>query len=235
MRSIKLRTKLSLAFLVVGLCPAIVIGWISLSKAKSGVSSEVMNKLLAICETRRSQVEGFYKQCADDAKQMGANPFVVQAFNDLDAALDMAGSEPLRSLGDGEYDAPKSYRLAHETVIDALKAYTESGRYNDVYFIRGDKGQVAFSIQKDSDFGKPLGDGAAGLAQVWKAAKSGAVVVSDLSPHGSAGDRPRQFVAAPIKEGDEILGVVALQISRAAVEQIMNVRAGLGNSGEAYL
>ena len=235
MRSTKLRTKLSLAFLVVGLCPTIIIGWISLSKAKVGVSNEVMSKLLAICETRKSQVEGFYRQCADDAKQMGSNPFVVQAFNDLDAALDMAGSEPPRSLGDGEYEAPKSYRLAHEGVIDALKAYTESGRYTDVCFVRGNNGQVIFSIQKDSDFGTALSDGASPLTHVWKAARSGDVVVSDLAPHAAAGNRPMQFVAAPIKEGDEILGVVALRISRPAVERIMSVRAGLGQSGETYL
>ncbi|HLA83573.1 MAG TPA: methyl-accepting chemotaxis protein [Thermoguttaceae bacterium] len=238
MRSIKLRTKLSLAFLFVGLLPAGIIGGISLSKAKTAVSDEAMSKLRAIREMRKSQIEGFYRQCADDAKEMGSNPFVVQAFNDLDSALDMASmesGEPLQSLGKGEYQAPKPYRSAHEEVIDALKAYTESGRYTDVCFIRADKGQVVFSIEKNSDFGKLLTEGASVLTKVWQAAKTGEVVVSDLVPYLPTGGYPVQFVAAPIKEGKEILGVVALQISRGAIEQMMGARAGLGESGETYL
>jgi len=236
MRSTKLRTKLSLAFLVVGLLPAAVIGWISLSKAKTAVSDEAMSKLRAIREMKKSQIEGFYKQCTDDAKQIGTNPFVVQAFNDFDSNLDIAiGEEPLRSLGGGEFQAPKAYRGVHEAVIDALKAYTESGRYTDISFVRGDKGQIIFSIQKNSDFGTSLADNASLLADVWRAAKAGRVVVSDLAPYGPTGGQPIQFVAAPIKEGKEILGVVALQISRNAIEQIMGARAGLGESGETYL
>ncbi len=235
MWNIKLRTKLSLAFLLVGLLPAAIIGWISLSKAKRAVSDEAMSKLRAIREMRKTQVEGFYQQCVDDAKQMGTNPFVVQAFNDLDSALDMASGESLRSLSSGEYEAPKVYRVAHEDVIDALKAYTESGRYMDVCFIRGDKGQVIFSIEKNSDFGTSLAENGSLLTKVWKAAASGEIVVSDLAPYGPTGGRPIQFVAAPIKEGNAILGVVALQISRQAIEQIMGARAGLGESGETYL
>ena len=235
MRSIKLRTKLSLAFLLVGLLPAAIIGWISLSKAKRAVSDEAMSKLRAIREMRKAQIEGFYQQCVDDAKQMGTNPFVVQAFNDLDSALDMASGESFQSLGKGEYEAPKVYRVAHEDIIDTLKAYTESGRYTDVCFVRGDNGQVIFSIEKNSDFGTSLAENASLLTKVWKAAGSGDIVVSDLAPYGPTGGRPIQFVAAPIKEGNAILGVVALQISRRAIERIMGARAGLGESGETYL
>ncbi|MBN1591050.1 MAG: HAMP domain-containing protein [Pirellulales bacterium] len=235
MRSIKLRTKLSLAFLLVGLLPAAIIGWISLSKAKTAVSEEALSKLRAIREMRKTQVEGFYQQCADDAKQMGTNPFVVQAFNDLDSALDMAAGETLKAATKGEYEAPKAYRVVHVDIIDALKAYTESGRYTDVCFIRGEKGQVIFSIQKNSDFGTSLTENASLLTKVWKMAKAGEVVVSDLAPYAPTGGQPIQFVAAPIKEGREILGVVALQISRDALEQIMGGRAGLGESGETYL
>ncbi|MBN2216452.1 MAG: HAMP domain-containing protein [Pirellulales bacterium] len=235
MRSVKLRTKLSLAFLLVGLLPAAIIGWISLSKGKTAVSEEAMSKLRAIREMRKAQIETFYEQCSDDAKQMGANPFVVQAFNDLDSALDMAAGEPLRSMGNEEYEAPKAYRIAHEDVIDALKAYTESGRFTDVCFMRGDKGQVIFSIHKNSDFGQTLADNASLLTTVWKAARSGEIMVSDLAPYKPTGTQPIQFVAAPIREGKEILGVVALRISRDAIERIMGARAGLGESGETYL
>ncbi|MCP4725519.1 MAG: HAMP domain-containing protein, partial [bacterium] len=74
------------------------------------------------------------------------------------------------------------------------------------------------------------------LAALWKkVTNSGSPELSDMEPYSPSNGAPAMFVAAPVRDGGEIIAVVALQISNDAINAIMQQRDGMGESGETYL
>jgi class 3 adenylate cyclase len=66
------------------------------------------------------------------------------------------------------------------------------------------------------------------------------VFFSDFEPYEASMGEPTQYVASPMWDGDERLGVLALQLSTAAIDDVMTgkrgwVRDGLGQTGEAAI
>lgn len=116
-----------------------------------------------------------------------------------------------------------------------MKAYAEMNGYLDIYLLRCDAGEVIFSVRKDADFGEKIEGTDTGLADVWQAAVEGNSAISDIVSYETAGGAPVQFVAAPILEDDNVLGIVAARVSYDTINEIMAVRAGLGETGETYL
>lgn len=230
-----LKTKLALAFLAVGVIPALGLGWAALSRSQSALKTEALTRLEGIRDIKKAQVENFFSQSVQDVKRMGSNPFVLQAFNDIDMAMEGSADAKLVGMKAGKFEASKMYRASHEKCIDAFKAYISPTSYEDVYLIRGEKGQIVFSVCKDSDFGINLIDNKSQFTDVWQAASKGNVAISDIQAYSFKDGRPVQFIAAPVTEGNNVVAVVAVCVAPGAVNSIMTELAGLGETGEAYL
>jgi signal transduction histidine kinase len=79
-----------------------------------------------------------------------------------------------------------------------------------------------------------------GLIEVWRAARAGRPGISDLEPIAGSGDRDTrrrfaQYLAAPIRSGGRIAGIVAVSIAPQAIESILLDRSGLGPTGATFL
>ena len=71
------------------------------------------------------------------------------------------------------------------------------------------------------------------LADLWKeCTSSGQAVLSDMEVYAPSAGAPAMFVACPVLKNREVVGVVALQISNDAINDIMQEKSGLGESGE---
>jgi methyl-accepting chemotaxis protein len=240
LKDLKMKPKLIGAFLVVGLLPLATIGMVSLKKAETAIETETFAKLEAVQAIKVEQIQGFYQDRMNDVVTLAANPFVQQAFLDLDAALDAGGGSrggSFRGSGDFSYSAPDEYKAIHDLYFDTFKDYMEQYGYYDVFLMCPDKGDVSFTVYKESDFGQRSSDIAnSSLKDVWRvAALQGQAALSDIKPYAPSAGAPAQFIAAPIKVDGEVIGVVALQVSADSVNTIMQNRAGMGETGEAYL
>ena len=108
--------------------------------------------------------------------------------------------------------------------------------YEDLFLMCPDHGDVSFSVEKKSDFGKRTRFIQSSLRDVWQEViQSGKAEMSDIKPYQPSNNSPAIFMACPIKENGKIIGVLALQISISGINQIMGLRAGLGKTGETYL
>lgn len=58
----KLSTKLLLAFLLVGMIPLVLIGWLALNRSSEALSEQVFDQLEAIREIKKGQVETYFKE-----------------------------------------------------------------------------------------------------------------------------------------------------------------------------
>ena len=102
-------------------------------------------------------------------------------------------------------------------------------------------------MTKNRDFGTSLKDGPyrdSNLAKVVKQCMAtnnvDDVFFTDFEPYEASDGEPTQYVASPIWDGQERLGVFALQLSSAAIDDVMTgkrgwKREGLGDSGESVI
>lgn len=238
MKNMALKSKLLFFFLVVGILPFGIIGLTSLHKASSALSRQSYNQLESIRNIKKSQIESYFRERIGDVRVLANNPFVQQAMKDFDSAskdTKRRGGK-LTGLSNEKFEAPGAYRKVHDKYFSVFKYYVEQYNYYDLFLMGPDYGDTIFTVTKESDFGQRASEIDSSLRDVWRiAVKNGQIALSDTRPYSPSDGAPAQFVAAPIRDRGEIIGVVALQVSLEAVNTIMGDRSGLGTSGESYL
>jgi len=150
--------------------------------------------------------------------------------------------DELENAGDGS-----EYSSIHQKYHRAFNAIIKKFGYYDLYLIDIKTGRVVYEANKDRDFATNLIEGAysnSNLAKVVKKCMTSNnvsdVFFSDFEPYEASMGEPTQYVASPIWDGDEPIGVFALQLSSAAIDDVMTgkrgwVRDGLGQTGEAAI
>lgn len=252
LRDIKLRPKLIGLFLIVGIVPIAVVGIWSANRASAALMEKSYAQLVNVRDIKRGQIEAFFEERHSDLEvvtEMVAN-LEENAFDRLRIAHELKRSEVERyfneRLGDvqalaGNASLVAAIRLGAYGPISAqygawFTRYVELYGYHDLFVITSG-GTVAYTVAGESDLGAdltagPLADSA--LAKAFRAARQGAVI-QDYEPYEPSGGVPAAFVAAPIVSGGQLLGVVALQIDKEPVNEILQNREGMGVSGETYL
>ncbi|UCG24759.1 MAG: PAS domain-containing protein, partial [Chloroflexota bacterium] len=147
----------------------------------------------------------------------------------------------LDDAGDGS-----DYSQAHGFYHPIIRDYLERFGYYDIFLVAPD-GDIVYSVFKEVDYGTSLEDGPysdTNFARAFRAARdSGAadfVVLEDFEPYHPSYKAPAAFIASPIYDGEELLGVLVFQMPVDRINDIMTNKqewsqVGLGESGETYL
>jgi class 3 adenylate cyclase len=148
-----------------------------------------------------------------------------------------------RLVTDGEDGS--TWTEVHKEYHPTFRSSADRLGLNDAYLIDPDSLTVVYSVEKDIDFATSLDSGGFSgttLAQLARdvvmANQPGAVFASDFSSYAPALDAPVAFFATGLFEGDELVGVLATQLSDDEIDDIMtrDWRLGLrGETGESYL
>ncbi|CCU78405.1 Methyl-accepting chemotaxis protein [Halanaerobium saccharolyticum subsp. saccharolyticum DSM 6643] len=98
------------------------------------------------------------------------------------------------------------------------------------------EGDIVYTEAKENDLGQSLSSGQLSNSNLAEAYNKGLddVTLVDYKYYTPSGE-PAIFVSAPIMDNEEVIGVVALQISDEAINDIMGETTGMGESGETYL
>ena len=119
--------------------------------------------------------------------------------------------------------------------------------YYDLFLIDFDTGDIVYTVFKEVDYGTNLLTGPyrnSGLAKVVQQVMRDPIrqqtQIVDFEPYAPSYNAPAAFVAAPIFNGDHIVGILALQLPVDQIDAIMTGEEswfdeGLGESGETYL
>ena len=139
------------------------------------------------------------------------------------------------------------YSRVHAKYHRPFRRIIENFGYYDLYLIDIDTGGIVYNVSKDRDFGTSLLQGVyrdSNLAKIAKRCLStnnpDDVYFSDFEPYEASRGEPTQYVASPIFDGAERIGVLALQLSTDAIEKVMTgnrgwQKDGLGQSGESAI
>ncbi|OAN52456.1 hypothetical protein A6A05_10770 [Magnetospirillum moscoviense] len=206
-----LARKILIAFLLIGVIPLLVVGVIAVQKANTALNQQSFEKLDAVRSIKSGQISRYFQERLGDIEVLS-----------LIAA-------------NGGYTQPTALTPAKEAFLaDYVKAYG----YYDLFLIEPG-GQAFFTVAKEPDYQTNFLTGPyaqSNMGQlVREVMKSGKAAISDFAPYAASNNEPAAFVAAPVKEGGKVVGIVALQLSLDAINSIMQERNGMGQTGETYL
>jgi class 3 adenylate cyclase len=141
---------------------------------------------------------------------------------------------------DSEYS--QIHRRYHAIFLDIIQKFG----YYDLFLI-DDQGTVIYTVYKETDFTTNFTTGAyrdsnlARLVQeVRQAKEKDYAKIVDFEAYAPSYDAPAAFIAAPLYNGSQFIGVLAVQLSVNEINNVMTGNRnwsndGLGKTGETYL
>jgi methyl-accepting chemotaxis protein len=223
-KNINIATKLIIVFLAIGIAAIAALGVISFTQSKDALEEQSTGQLKAVREIKKNQINSFFEERIADLKVYSSNTAVQMAAERFINAYDTSG------LNSRAY---KKWENAHGS---KLKTYINEYEYYDLFFI-SNEGEVAYTVAKERDLGKNVMTGSLSGSPLARAFKKGKdeYGLTDFDWY-EISDEPAAFVSGPIRnDAGKQIGVLAYQISLDAINEIMQERAGMGETGETYL
>lgn len=139
-----------------------------------------------------------------------------------------------------------AYSQLHGQYHPAFRSFLKEFGYYDIFLLDND-GQLVYTVFKETDYATNLLTGPyrdTNLARVFRAAndagRRGFTQLVDFEPYAPSYQAPAAFIATPIYDGPEKIGVLAFQMPIDRINSIMTTDdnwqgVGLGSQGEVYL
>ncbi len=187
---------------------------------------ESFSKLNAIREIKSNQIEGYFAERLGDISVLSGNANVADALRAFTVAFE----------GEGNKTGGEVWTEAEQVYGPWLTQYQREYGYYDLFLVDAE-GNVVYTAAKESDLGQNLVGGSLKSSPLGKCFRNSlnAIAIQDFEPYAPSNGVPAAFVGAPVKKEGKAIGIVALQLPLAAINKIMQERAGMGKTGETYL
>lgn len=199
----------------------------------------------------RAKVDGYYREAFSQryqqttGKSVDTAPLMPQSQSALIAQYLYIAANP-KPLGTKDEllvsDDGSRYSRAHNRYHPRLRSFLKRFGYYDIFLVDAKSGDVVYTTFKELDFSTNLNNGPykdTSLARAYRAALAGSgpddSKLEDFAPYLPSYDAAASFIAAPIFDGTEKIGVLVFQMPVGEINTLMEQRAGLGASGETYL
>ncbi|KIX12212.1 methyl-accepting chemotaxis protein [Dethiosulfatarculus sandiegensis] len=196
----------------------------SLVETAGVLRRDAFEKLLIVRTSRQEQLETYLTEKLTQIKDLAESPFVMEGVRKITgASLGDAGNSTYAESAGAEL---KSW----------LGRYAKSHHLPEIYVISAE-GKLAFNTGSAKAPGEDLSQGQmaeTGLARAFYQGSKEAWL-EDFSLYKPLGETPVAFAAAPVKQGEDLLGVICFAFSPEMINKIMMNRKGMGKTGEAYL
>ena len=137
------------------------------------------------------------------------------------------------------------YDRVHALYHPSLRKIVDACGYYDLMLVDHQSGLIVYTTMKEPDFGTSLKNGpykdtalARLVNQAAQARRGSVPPLSDFEPYAPSLGAPAAFVATPILDGFQTLGVLVLQLSIQDLDRVVSGnrgwrREGLGESGDS--
>ncbi len=161
---------------------------------------------------------------------ISANPNPIGEKEKLDAAPDSS-----------------TYSQLHKKYHPTIRKFLNSFGYYDIFLVEPDTGHIVYSVFKEVDYTTSLLTGPysdTGIGRAFKGALNindpDGVFIDDFEPYEPSYNAAASFIASPIFDGSEKIGVLIFQAPVDEIDAVMTSHqkwkeVGLGDSGEVYL
>jgi methyl-accepting chemotaxis protein len=188
-------------------------------------------------------------------RNSGQKPDAVGYFNQLDddsIALQYtyikANHNQLGEKHKLDYaDDNTNYSRLHAKYHPIIRNFLEQFGYYDIFLVDHESGDIVYTVFKELDYSTSLKDGpyaGTNFGKVFRDAnqsnESGYANLVDFEPYQPSYEDAASFIASPIFEGSEKVGVLIFQMPINKINHVMTSgndwkNVGLGESGETYL
>ena len=223
-KNLSLGIRAAMLVVIAVVVPASITLWTGINAASKALDAKAADQLTAIRTIKLTQVERWFQGCLDDLETVSELPEVRDAFVAYSAAYPAGVASAEYEQVQGEFDA-------------LLAGFSRRHAFYDLFLITP-QGDIVYTAEHEADFATNLSSGPyadSDLAAAWRGALAGEEVLTDFEPYAPSNDDPAAFIARPLLQGGEVIGVVALQLPVDRLNAILQERAGLGESGETYL
>jgi len=226
-----LKTKLIGLFILLGFVPFIGIGTYSYITSSSAMKQAAFDQLTAIREIKSNQIKDYFEVMKGQLNALKEDPYARNAMLEFNAAFEAAGNTT---------DSIEWKTLAAQ-YDGRLKDIMDDFGWYDLFLIHHDGG-IVYTVSRETDLGMQIPNSElrdSGLGKAFRASKSmGAeeIVFADFEPYSPSGDKPAAFMIGQMRdEHGELKGYVAFQIPLDKINNIMQERSGMGQTGETIL
>ncbi len=184
--------------------------------------SKAFDQLASMQRLKKTLVESYFMERMNDVRVMGESPSAIEALRAFERVSAAVGGP--------------SWREVEQAHGPYFVEFNDAYAYYDTYLVSAD-GTVLYSVAQKADLGTNLLTGDLSESPAGKAFQKGTngVAFQDFEPYAPAETDAAAFVAAPIRSGDRVQGVILVQVSVDQIDFIMQERTGMGRSGETYL
>ena len=137
-----------------------------------------------------------------------------------------------------EMDVAEAFSPVDENGEAFFNKYQQMYGYYDLFLINPN-GYCFFTAAKEADYQTNLVDGKYSNSNLGELVrdvlKTKQYGMGDFAPYAPSNNEPCAFVAQPVVHDGKVELVVALQLSLEAINNIMQQRDGMGETGETYL
>ncbi|MGR3176363.1 MAG: methyl-accepting chemotaxis protein [Candidatus Scalindua sp.] len=144
-------------------------------------------------------------------------------------------------------DDMSSYNSLHAKYHPVIRGFLEQYGYYDIFLVEPDSGDIVYSVFKELDFTTSLKDGPfanINIGRVFREANNSNdpnyTKLVDFEPYPPSYEGPASFIASPIFDGSEKVGVLIFQMPIDRINLLMTSNhnwksVGLGETGETYI
>ncbi|BDQ34242.1 methyl-accepting chemotaxis protein [Pseudodesulfovibrio portus] len=229
----KLSVKILIFCLLIGILPLAGMAGYSLNTASESLKEQAFSQLVSLREAKLHDLHSLTRGWDKDITMFSEARYVYSALVRLRDII-FYEAKPGKRMDVTNED----FAHAVDRVSPEFLPWLKVRGYADVLLV-DDTGRIVFTAARGRELGEDLAKGvlsASRLAGAWKRALKGETVIVDYHPYEPLDGLPCAFIAAPIRRyGKEIEGVAMLRIPTQSVNEVMSARAGMGESGEAYL
>ena len=231
-----IKKQLIIALLLVGIIPFVTMAITSYVKSSRALDVEAHSKMEMARDLKASQLLTYFDMLENGIENMAENRNVHGTFDEL-----LLLHKELGVKADGPFDITNNPKVLEVYAkYDAyFKNYMKHNEVYDVFIMCAKHGHVMYTATKEPDLGENLKTGKirdSGLAEAWRTAVNDREShMTDMAPYAPSNGSPAMFMATPIIEGGVVEAVVAVQINPKTINDIMQDRTGMGQSGETYL
>ena len=297
---IKLREKLVVTILVLGLLPLLIASVLNVTAATSALTRQAFSQLESVRALKTVQIEDYFEQIRGQIGILAKDPFMVEAmlgfadaFHAIPERLELEEAEiqerttALERFYTRDFASAYQTRTGEQTDVDSLipqqadtllaqylyiaenpnaidakreldaasdrtpytrlhrryhpflRDYMDEFGFQDILMVEAGTGQIVYSVLKGIDFGTSLINGPFSRANIARAFASAANAeegtIADFERYLPTFDAPASFIATPVLDRGNLIGVLIFKMPIGVINGIMTERSGMGETGESYL
>lgn len=182
------------------------------------------------------------KSSIDGDMSTNTNTLLLQDLYIASNPHDVGSKQHMDHPGDSS-----TYSDVHAKYHPIIRSFLDKFGYYDIFLVDNETGHIVYSVFKEMDYATSLLDGPfseTNIAQAFKETRATDnmhfVEVEDFQPYHPSYNAPASFMASPIHNGNEQIGILIFQMPIDRINGIMTndhewAEVGLGESGETYI